>query len=80
MSTMEAFATGWKSARAASRQRRNERSGVRTRGRLVAAIAEHGLAVAGLSCFVAATVMVAIPLGLVTAGAALFILEWRVGE
>lgn len=81
MSTMEFLATGWRAARQASRQHREARTGTRTRtGRLTAAVAEHGLAVAGLACFTAAAAMVAVPLGLAVAGAAFFILELRAGE
>jgi hypothetical protein len=80
MSTMEFLATGWRAARQASAQARAQRVGTRTRGRLLAAVVEHGLAVAGLGCFTAAALMVAVPLGLVAAGVALFVLEWRVGE
>lgn len=80
MSTMEFIATGWRAARQASRANRAQRAGTRTRGRVAAAVVEHGLAVAGLGCLVAAAVMVAVPLGLAAAGAAFFILEWRVGE
>lgn len=80
MSTMEFLATGWRAARQASKQAHATRSGTRTRGRVLAAVVEHGLAVAGLGCFTAAAAMVAIPLGLLVAGASLFILEWRVGE
>lgn len=80
MSTMEFLATGWRAARQASRQHREARSGARTRSRLATAVVEHGLAVAGLSCFTAAAAMVAVPLGLAVAGVALFVLELRAGE
>jgi hypothetical protein len=81
MSTMGILSTGYRAARAAAKQHRGER---RTRtaraGRLTAAVAEHGLAVLGLTCFVAAAAMVAVPLGLAVAGAGFFILELRAGE
>jgi hypothetical protein len=80
MSTMEVLATGYRAARAAARQRRAER---RTRvhtGRLVSALAEHGLTLLAGGCFTAAALMVAIPLGLAVAGVALLVLELRAGE
>lgn len=80
MSTMEALAYGWRAARQARAQQRSARAGARARGRVAGAVVEHGLAVAGLSCFVAAAAMVAVPLGLVVGGLALFVLELRVGE
>lgn len=80
MSTMEFLATGWRAARQASRAQRAARSGTRTRSRVLAAVAEHGLSVAGLGCFTVAAAMVAVPLGLVVAGLSFFVLEWRVGE
>jgi len=80
MSTMELIGVGWRAARQARTQQRAQRAGTRTRGRLLAAVAEHGLAVAGLGCFTAAAAMVAVPLGLAVAGVALFVLELRAGE
>jgi hypothetical protein len=81
MSTMEILSTGYRAARAAARQRRTMRSGVRTRThRISAAIAEHGLAVTAMACFITAATMVAIPLGLVVAGVALLVLELRAGS
>lgn len=83
MSTMEILSTGYRAARAAARQHRAERASVRTRvrpGRLASAIAEHGLAIAGLACFTAAAAMVAVPLALAVAGVSLFILELRAGD
>jgi hypothetical protein len=77
---MEALGVGFRAWRQASHTRREARSGAHTRGRLATAAAEHGLAVAGLGCFTAAAVMVAVPLGLLVAGVALFVLELRVGE
>jgi hypothetical protein len=84
MTTMQAIGVGWKAARQAARQHRAER---RTRTHaggamhhLVAAAAEHGLAVAGLGCFTAAAAMIAAPLGLVVAGIAFFVIELRAGE
>jgi len=80
MTTMELIGVGWRAARQARAQHRTERR-ARTPGRgLAAALAEHGLAVAGLGCFTAAAAMVAVPLGLAVAGAAFFILELRAGE
>lgn len=79
MSTMEVLATGWRAARAAARERRRARPRTQV-SRMTHLIAEHGLAFLGLSCFTAAAAMVAIPLGLLVAGASLFVLEMRVGE
>ena len=80
MSTMELIGVGWRAARQASRARRDQRAGTRTRGRLLTAVVEHGLAIAGLGCFTAAAAMVAVPLGLAVAGVSLFVLELRAGE
>jgi len=80
MSTMEALAVGYRAARQAAREHRNLRAGTRTRGRLMAAIAEHGLTIAGLACFTVAAAMVAVPLALAVAGIGFFILELRAGE
>ncbi len=80
MSTMDILSTGYRAARQAARQRRAERRARAHTGRLAAAVAEHGLALAGLVCFTAAAAMVAVPLGLVVAGAACFVLELRAGE
>lgn len=80
MSTMEILSTGYRAARAAAKQRRATRRERTHTGRLAAAIAGHGLAVAGLGCLVAAATMIAVPLGLAAAGAAFFILELRAGE
>lgn len=74
MSTMEALAVGWRAARDAKRARVR----VRRRSSVAAAILEHGLTVVGLSCFVAAAALVAIPVGLAVAGVAFLILEWKV--
>ncbi len=52
----------------------------RRRQAVRAAVAEHGLTVAGLACFTLAAAMVAVPLGLAVAGDACFVLELRVGE
>ena len=80
MSTMEALGVGFRAWRQASHTRREARAGARTRGRLLTAVIEHGLAVAGLGCFAAAAAMVAVPLGLAVAGVSLFVLELRTGE
>jgi len=80
MSTMEILSTGYRAARQAAKQRRATRRERAHGRRLHAAVAEHGLAIAGLACFTTAAAMVAIPLGLVVAGAAMFILELRAGE
>jgi len=81
MTTMQVLGAGWTAARAAARAGRAHRAGTRTRtGRLAAAVAEHGLAVAGLACFTAAAAMVAVPLGLAVAGLACFVLELRASE
>lgn len=81
MSTMQVLATGVRAARQAAQERRTARSGLRTRThRLGAVLAEHGLALGGLTCFTVAAAMVAVPLGLVVAGVSLFILELRAGE
>jgi hypothetical protein len=80
MSTMELIGVGFRAARQARAQRRDLRAGTRTRGRLLTAVVEHGLAVAGLGCFTAAAAMVAAPLGLAVAGVSLFVLELRAGE
>jgi hypothetical protein len=80
MSTMEVLATGWRAARQAAKQRRTlrrEQAAAHTRGRLAAAVTEHGLTLAGLACFTTAAAMIAIPLGLVIAGIGFFILELR---
>lgn len=84
MSTMQYLAWGWRAARMEARRQRSlradARAGTRTRGRLLTAVVEHGLAVAGLGCFTAAAAMVAVPLGLAVAGVSLFVLELRAGE
>lgn len=80
MSTMELIGVGWRAARQARAQHRTERRTRARSGRLAAAVAEHGLAIAGLGCFTAAAAMIAVPLGLAVAGVSLFILELRVGE
>jgi len=80
MSTMELIGVGWRAARQARAQRRGLRAGTRARGRLLTAVVEHGLAIAGLGCFTAATLLVAVPLGLAVAGVSLFVLELRAGE
>jgi hypothetical protein len=78
MSVMGEISTGWKAARQATRQHRAER---RTRTRSWARmLAGHGLTIAGLACFTAAAAMVAVPLGLVVAGAGFFVVEWRASE
>jgi len=80
MSTMELIGVGIRAAWQARAQHRAERRARGRAGGLLAAVAEHGLAVAGLSCLTLAAAMIAVPLGLAAAGVACFILEWRVGE
>ncbi len=80
MSTMEVLAASWTAARAAARQARAARPARTHSGRLASAIAEHGLALAGLACFTTAAAMVAIPLGLAVAGVGCFILELRASD
>lgn len=80
MSTMEYLVTGWRAARAQARTRRMKRAGTRTRGRLVAAVADHGLTLAALTCFTTAAALIAIPLGLVVAGLGFLVLELRVSD
>lgn len=75
MSTLQALVVGWRAARQATARPRGARA---EQARSIAAtVGGHALTIAGLGCFTAAAAIVAIPLGLVVAGAAFFILELR---
>lgn len=81
MTTFGAIAVGWKAARhaKASTRRINPRAFVGIRA-LAARVADAGFAIGTAGCVTAAAWMVALPLGLLTAGAALLFLEWRMSD
>ena len=82
MSTLGAIAVGFRAARQSSRTTAASRSGAATVGfrlalaKLIAALGS----ILGLGAIVAAAWLVAVPLGLVAAGLAFFVLEWRLSD
>ena len=82
MSTLGAIAVGFRAARQSSRTTAASRSGAATAGfrlalaKLIAALGS----ILGLGAIVAAAWLVAVPLGLVAAGLAFFVLEWRLSD
>jgi hypothetical protein len=82
LSTLGAIAVGFRAARQSSRTTAASRSGAATAGfrlalaKLIAALGS----ILGLGAIVAAAWLVAVPLGLLAAGLAFFVLEWRLSE
>lgn len=82
MSTLGAIAVGFRAARQSSKVTAARRSGAATAGfrlalaKLIAALGT----ILGLTAIVAAAWLVAVPLGLVAAGLAFFVLEWRLSD
>lgn len=81
MSTLGALGVGWRAARQAKAEsihrRRPMALGIRL---LVAKVVEASFSIAAAGCVVAAAWMVAMPLGLLTAGGALLFIELRMSD